>query len=63
MSADKSLGLEVTEREHNILRMLVDYYINDGQPVGSRTLSKLPGVDISAASVRNVMGDLSLIHI
>jgi len=58
MSADKSLGLEVTEREHNILRMLVDYYISDGQPVGSRTLSKLPGVDISAASVRNVMGDL-----
>jgi len=38
--------------------MLVDHYINDGQPVGSRTLSKLPGVDISAASVRNVMGDL-----
>lgn len=58
MSTDNTLGIEVTEREHNILRLLVDHYINDGQPVGSRTLSKLPGIGISAASVRNVMGDL-----
>ena len=58
MSADNSLGIEVTEREHNILRLLVDHYISDGLPVGSRTLSKLPGIGISAASVRNVMGDL-----
>lgn len=61
MSAENSSDnrdLDVSERERNILRMLVDHYINDGQPVGSRTLSKLPGVGISAASVRNVMGDL-----
>lgn len=61
MSEDKPrdpLEIEVSEREHNILRLLVDHYINDGQPVGSRTLSKLPGIGISAASVRNVMGDL-----
>lgn len=61
MSAENSndgRDLDVSERERNILRMLVDHYINDGQPVGSRTLSKLPGVGISAASVRNVMGDL-----
>ena len=49
---------EITEREQQVLKMLVDQYISQGQPVGSRTLSKLPGVDISAASVRNVMGDL-----
>jgi len=49
---------EFSEREQHVLKMLVDHYISDGQPVGSRTLSKLPGVDISAASVRNVMGDL-----
>ncbi len=58
MADEKSHGIEVTEREQNILRMLVDHYISDGQPVGSRTLSKLPGIGISAASVRNVMGDL-----
>ena len=65
MSAENSndnpasaLELDVSERERNILRMLVDHYINEGQPVGSRTISKLPGVGISAASVRNVMGDL-----
>ena len=38
--------------------MLVEQYIRDGQPVGSRTLSKLPGIGLSAATVRNVMGDL-----
>ncbi len=57
-NSNDSRELDVSERERNILRMLVDHYINDGQPVGSRTLSKLPGVGISAASVRNVMGDL-----
>ncbi len=49
---------EFTEREQHILKLLVDHYIEDGVPVGSRTLSRLPGIDISAASVRNVMGDL-----
>ena len=38
--------------------MLVEQYIRDAQPVGSRTLSKLPGIGLSAATVRNVMGDL-----
>lgn len=49
---------DFTEREQNILKLLVDHYIKEGVPVGSRTLSRLPGIDISAASVRNVMGDL-----
>ncbi len=52
------LDLDFSEREQHILKLLVDHYIADGQPVGSRTLSRLPGIDISAASVRNVMGDL-----
>ncbi len=52
------LKLEFSEREQHILKLLVDHYIAEGTPVGSRTLSKLPGIDISAASVRNVMGDL-----
>ena len=48
----------ISEREQHILKVLVDQYIALGTPVGSRTLSRLPGIDISAASVRNVMGDL-----
>ena len=49
---------EIGEREQQIFRLLVQQYIDDGNPVGSRTLSKMPGVNVSAASVRNVMGDL-----
>ena len=49
---------EFTDREQHILKLLVDHYIEQGTPVGSRTLSRMPGIDISAASVRNVMGDL-----
>ena len=49
---------EIGEREQQIFRLLVQQYIDAGTPVGSRTLSKMPGVNVSAASVRNVMGDL-----
>ncbi len=49
---------EIGEREQQIFRLLVEQYIQDGAPVGSRTLSKMPGVNVSAASVRNVMCDL-----
>ncbi len=49
---------EIGEREQQIFRLLVQQYIDDGNPVGSRTLSKMPGVNVSAASVRNVLGDL-----
>ena len=49
---------DFTDREQHILKALVDHYIEQGSPVGSRTLSRMPGIDISAASVRNVMGDL-----
>ena len=53
-----STKTDIKDREQQILKLLVDHYIEQGTPVGSRTLSKLPGIDISAASVRNVMGDL-----
>ena len=49
---------EIGEREQQIFRLLVEQYIQEGTPVGSRTLSKMPGVSVSAASVRNVLGDL-----
>lgn len=45
-------------RAKALLKTLVEMYIADGQPVGSRTLSKQEGVDLSAATIRNVMADL-----
>jgi len=51
-------GAVPSERAQQILRALVESYIRDGQPVGSRTLSKVPEVSLSPASIRNVMADL-----
>jgi len=46
------------ERAQIILRTLVEQFIRDGQPVGSRTLSKASGLSLSPATIRNVMADL-----
>jgi heat-inducible transcriptional repressor len=46
------------DRARNLLRILVERYIADGQPVGSRTLSKASGLELSPATIRNVMADL-----
>lgn len=46
------------ERAQTLLKALIERYIADGQPVGSRTLSRHSGLDLSAATVRNVMADL-----
>ena len=46
------------ERARLLLKALVERYIADGQPVGSRTLSKAPGIELSPATIRNVMSDL-----
>ena len=46
------------ERAHSLLKTLVERYIADGQPVGSRTLSKASGLELSPATIRNVMADL-----
>lgn len=48
----------VSERALHFLKALVERYIRDGQPVGSRTLAKDAGFDLSPATVRNVMADL-----
>jgi heat-inducible transcriptional repressor len=45
-------------RSKMLLKSLIERYIVDGQPVGSRTLSRYAGLDLSAATVRNVMADL-----
>jgi heat-inducible transcriptional repressor len=53
-SADDVLN----ERAQRLLRILVEQYIRDGQPVGSRTLSRESGLSLSSATIRNVMADL-----
>ena len=49
---------QVSERALHFLKALVERYIKDGQPVGSRTLARDAGLDLSPATVRNVMADL-----
>lgn len=46
------------DRARMLLKSLVERYIADGQPVGSRTLSKSSGLELSPATIRNVMADL-----
>ncbi|HEY0635479.1 MAG TPA: heat-inducible transcriptional repressor HrcA, partial [Gammaproteobacteria bacterium] len=48
----------LNERAQRLLKFLVERYIRDGQPVGSRTLSKDSGLELSPASIRNVRADL-----
>ena len=49
---------EMNERSEAILRYIVDAYMDTGEPVGSRTISKKLGMDLSPATIRNVMADL-----
>jgi heat-inducible transcriptional repressor len=48
----------ISERAQRLLKALVECYIRDGQPVGSRTLVEASGLPISSATARNVMADL-----
>jgi heat-inducible transcriptional repressor len=45
-------------RARTLLKTLIERYIAEGQPVGSRSLSKYSGLDLSPATIRNVMADL-----
>ena len=45
-------------RAQILLKTLIERYIEEGQPVGSRTLSRHSGLDLSPATIRNVMSDL-----
>ena len=46
------------DRARLLLKTLIERYIEDGQPVGSRTLSRTSGLELSPATIRNVMADL-----
>ena len=52
-------NMELTERKKQILRAIVDSYIRTAEPVGSKTISQLPGMDFSPATIRNEMADLT----
>ena len=49
---------QLTERAEILLKALIQRYIADGQPVGSRVLARATGLELSPATVRNVMADL-----
>jgi len=58
-------NIDLNERSLHLLKSLVERYIQDGQPVGSRVLSKDSDINLSPATIRNVMADLDdlgLIH-
>ena len=49
---------ELSDRARDVFRMVVECYLESGAPIGSRTISKLSGLNLSPASIRNVMQDL-----
>ncbi|MGN6374629.1 MAG: heat-inducible transcriptional repressor HrcA [Sphingomonas sp.] len=50
--------IELTDRARDVFRTVVESYLDSGAPVGSRTISKLSALNLSPASIRNVMQDL-----
>ncbi len=57
--ASNSIG-EMSERARDVFRLVVEAYLDSGQPVGSRTLSRTSPLNLSPASIRNVMQDLEV---
>ncbi len=49
------------DRARLLLKALVEHYIADGQPVGSRTLLRTSGLELSSATIRNIMADLEVL--
>ena len=50
--------MSITDREKLVLNAIVNYYLNFGDTIGSRTLVKKYGIELSSATIRNVMADL-----
>ena len=48
----------LSERARILLKSLIERHISDGQPIGSRALARISGLDLSPASIRNIMSDL-----
>ena len=49
---------QLDARAAELLKLLIERYVHDGQPVGSRTLARAFSVELSPATIRNVMADL-----
>ncbi|GGA75913.1 heat-inducible transcription repressor HrcA [Arenimonas soli] len=52
------MDFDLDPRARRLLRTLIAQHIRDGEPVGSRTLAKRSGLDVSPATIRNIMSDL-----
>ncbi|WP_290886721.1 heat-inducible transcriptional repressor HrcA [Arenimonas sp.] len=52
------MDLSLDPRARHLLRTLISQHIRDGEPVGSRTLARSSGLDVSPATIRNIMADL-----
>ena len=52
------MDLSLDPRARSLLRTLISQHIRDGEPVGSRTLARSSGLDVSPATIRNIMADL-----
>jgi heat-inducible transcriptional repressor len=52
------MDLSLDPRARRLLRTLISQHIRDGEPVGSRTLARSSGLDVSPATIRNIMSDL-----
>src|ERR1700710_1819207 len=50
--------LEMSDRARSVFRVVVESYLRSGTPIGSRTIAQLSGLNLSPASIRNVMQDL-----
>lgn len=56
---------KLSNREQQILRSIINLHVKDGSPIGSKAIASLPAINLSSASVRNIMADLEdlgLIH-
>lgn len=52
------MELSLDPRARRLLRSLISQHIRDGEPVGSRTLARSSGLDVSPATIRNILSDL-----
>ena len=60
LKAKRNESMELDERKVRILKAIVSNYLETGEPVGSRTISKLADMNVSPATIRNEMSDLEL---
>ena len=55
---ERTTFLELDDRKKKILLAIIKTYLDTGEPVGSRTISKIEGLSLSSATIRNEMADL-----